>query len=60
MLDSIIEIHGKKVLLLEYAIVNNILPDPNLADVWVVNHNDPKLVKRFLLKIIRSEDIKIY
>lgn len=60
MLDSIIEIHGKKVLLLEYAIVNNILPDPKLADVWVVNHNDPKLVKRFLYKIIRSEDIRVY
>ena len=59
MLDNIIEIHGKKVVLLEHAITNNLLPDPSLADVWVINHNDPKLVKRFLYKIIRSEDIRI-
>lgn len=60
MKDNIVEIHGKKVLLLENAIKNNIIPNTETADVWVVNHNNSKLVKRFLYSIIQSNDIRIY
>lgn len=60
IIDNIVNIHGKKVLFLETAIATGILPDPNSADIWVVNHNDPKLVKKFLYKIILSNDFKTY
>lgn len=60
MIDNIIELYGKKVLLLENAIQNKVLPDPNSADVWIVSHSNPKLVKKFLVKMMQSNDLSIY
>lgn len=60
MLDNIIEVYGKRMLLLKVAIEKNVLPDPNESDLWVVNHPDAKLVKKFLIKVNRSENINIY
>lgn len=58
--DTMIEVHSKKILLLEQAIEQNVLPDSHLADAWVINHKDQWLVRRFLWSIIRSKDIEIY
>lgn len=60
MIDNIIEIHGKKVYLLDNIIKNEILPDPKVADIWVVNNKEELLVKKFLRNVIRSKDINIY
>lgn len=60
MKDSVIEIHGKKVLLLEHAVEHDVLPDPDASDIWVINHADGDLVRRFLRHIIRSKNVKIY
>ncbi|KAA5532072.1 TackOD1 domain-containing metal-binding protein [Paenimyroides baculatum] len=60
MTDTVIEIHGKKVLLLEHAIEHDVLPDPCSTDIWVINHSDEWLVRRFLRRIVRSKNIKIY
>jgi|SRR5690554_15525 len=60
MEDTVIEVYSKKILLLEQAIEQNILPDPDIADVWVVNHKDQWLIRRFLRSIIHSKNIKIY
>lgn len=59
-MDPIIEINGKKVLLLKEFITNNELPNPEMADIWVVDHSDEVLVKSFLRKTICSDDMKIY
>lgn len=58
--DSVIEMHSKKILLLKQAIEHNILPDPELADVWLVYHTDQWLIRRFLRNVIHSNDIRIY
>lgn len=60
MIDTLIEVHRKRVLLLEHAIANGIIPDPSAADVWVVNHDNETLVKAFLRQIIGSNDIRVY
>lgn len=60
MRDHLIEIHGKKVLLLHAAIEQESLPDPCLSDVWVVNHDNEALVKKFLKRVIRSKNLKVY
>ena len=60
MKDSVIEIHGKKVLLLEHAVEHGVLPDPDASDIWIINHADGDLVRRFLRHIIRSKNVKIY
>jgi len=60
MTDTVIEIHGKKVLLLEHAVEHDVLPDPCNSDIWVINHSDEWLVRRFLRRIVRSKNIKMY
>lgn len=60
MIDALIEIHGKKVHLLEHAVEHDILPDPCSSDIWVINHPNEWLVRRFLRKIVRSKNIKVY
>jgi len=60
MTDTVIEIHGKKILLLEHAVEHDVLPDPSKADVWIINHRDEWLVRRFLRHMIRSKSINIY
>lgn len=60
MTDTVIEIHGKKVLLLEHAVEHDVLPDPCSTDIWVINHSDEWLVRRFLRRVVRSKNIKIY
>lgn len=60
MTDTVIEIHGKKVMLLEHAVEHDVLPDPCDSDIWVINHTDEWLVRRFLRHIIRSKNLQIY
>lgn len=60
MVDNVIELYGKKVILLEKAIQDKSLPDPDLADIWIVNHSNPKLVKRFLILMMRSNKIEVF
>lgn len=60
MTDTVIDIHGKKVMLLEYAVENDVFPDPSVSDIWVINHEDEALVRRFLNSVIRSKNIQIY
>lgn len=59
-MDKIVQIYDKRVLLLDNSIEEETLPDPDLSDVWVVNHHSPSKVKVFLKKIIRSENLKVY
>lgn len=59
-MDEIVQIYDKKILLLEDSIENGVIPDPDLADIWVVNHSAPSKVKSFLRKTIRSKDLRIY
>lgn len=58
--DAMIEIHGMKVVLLEKAIQNSMLPDPCDSDLWLVNHTDGWLVRKFLRLVIQSNDIRIH
>lgn len=60
MTDKLLEINGMNVLLLDNYIENDILPDQDLADIWIVNNINEGLVKKFLRKKIRSKDINIY
>lgn len=60
MADSVIELYGKRVMLLEESIKKKVLPDPDTADLWIVNHNDPKLVKKFLTLMMRSDKIEVF
>lgn len=60
MTDTVIEIHGKRILLLEHAVAQDVLPDPFQADAWVINHSDEWKVRRFLRSIIHSKNIHIY
>ncbi|RMZ60304.1 hypothetical protein D1632_05025 [Chryseobacterium nematophagum] len=60
MAERIINIKDFTVLLLEDSIENNILPEAISADIWIVNHKSAWHVLRFLKKIIRSSDPRIY
>lgn len=58
--DIILDIQGKKVMYLNNAVAENIVPDPESADAWIINHPEEWHVRRFLRKLIRSKDIRIY
>lgn len=59
-MDEIVQIYNCKVLLLNKAIEDEVIPNPEIADIWVVNHNITSKVKRFLRKVICSPDIRVY
>lgn len=59
-MDEIVQIYDLKILLLNHSIEEGVIPDPDLADVWMVNHPEPSKVKSFLRKTIRSKYLKIY
>ena len=59
-MDELIQIYDRNILLLDNYIEKGIIPDPDLADVWVINHPDPSKVKAFLRKTIRSKDLRVY
>lgn len=56
----VVEIHGKRILLLKNFIEAQTIPAPPVADVWLINHTEREKVKRFLRTILRSSDIRTY
>lgn len=60
MNDIILEIQGKKIMYLNNAVTENVVPDPEKSDAWIINHPEEWYVRRFLRKLIRSNDIRIY
>ncbi len=56
----IVELYGKRILLLNNFIAQGILPDPFIADVWLVNFENIGKVKKFLRRIARSPDRRVY
>lgn len=58
--SEILNIDGKEVLMLQPYISKRILPDPALADIWVINHRKEYKVRSFLIKVIRSKDPKMF
>lgn len=56
----IVEMHGKRILLLNNFIESCVLPEPQLADVWMVDHRDRLKIRKFLRSVVRSSDIRIY
>lgn len=59
-MDKIIEMNGLKLHLLDQTIKDEIIPNPELADVWIIDNPFPGKVKAFLKQIIRSTDPEIY
>lgn len=59
-MDEIVQMYDKKILLLDHSVEEGVIPDPDLADIWVINHSAPSKVKAFLRKTIRSKDLSVY
>lgn len=59
-IDPIIEIQGKRVHLLQNAINTKTIPDPELSDAWIINHNAREEVWKFLFVVCASDDMRVY
>ncbi|TJZ59981.1 hypothetical protein FAZ15_13925 [Sphingobacterium olei] len=56
----VVEMYGKRILLLNNFIEDCILPNPLIADVWLVNHQERSKVRKFLRSVVRSHDMRVY
>lgn len=51
---------GITAVLLHESVSKNEIPNHSIADVWIINHENPWLVKQFLKSIIKHPDPRIY
>lgn len=56
----VVDMQGKRVLLLNNYIESGVLPEPQLADIWLVDHKDRTKIKSFLRAVVRSSDVRVY
>ncbi|MBW3524175.1 hypothetical protein [Chryseobacterium sp. NKUCC03_KSP] len=52
--------NGITAVLLHDSVSKNEIPDHNIADVWIINHEKPWIVKQFLQSIIKHPDPHVY
>jgi hypothetical protein len=52
--------NGITALLLHENVTKNEIPDHTLSDVWIVNHENPWMVKQFLQNVIKHPDPHVY
>lgn len=52
--------NGITAMLLYDAISNNEIPDHKTADIWIINHDKPWLIKQFLQNVINHPDPNVY
>lgn len=58
--DPIIEVQGKRIQLLTQAINTKTIPNPELSDAWVINHDGREEVWKFLHIVCASDDVLTY
>lgn len=58
--DTLTLENGITAVLLYDSVSKNEIPDHNLADVWIINHEKPWLVKQFLQSIINHPNPNVY
>lgn len=52
--------NGITALMLEEYIDNNEIPDAGSADIWIINNDKAWNVKKFLIRVIRHHDPKVF